>query len=163
MNHQEHEAFDYFQRFITVKLPGVFQSEFWARLTIQASAQEPAVLHAVIALSSAQRGDSSLTLRAYNTAIRQLQGHLERQDRYAIRLTRIACMVFICLEFLRGSVAAGEVHLRNGLRLLQGLQKHDGKGGKTKRPITLGSHAGSWSTFEASLLTLTDEEDIRIT
>lgn len=143
---QEKNAFGFFLGQMVVKLPGVFQSEFWEKLVPQASLQESSVLHGVIALAAAQRRENKLALRAYNTAIGQLRRHMECQTPYAIRITLITCMVFICLELVRGSRVTAETHLQNGLQLLKELQcrtGHAGAPGSVPPVITLQPRLGS--------------------
>ncbi|KAH8807256.1 hypothetical protein F5884DRAFT_833042 [Xylogone sp. PMI_703] len=118
----QRRALDHFQRYMRIKLPGVFESSFWGKLILQASFQEPAVLHSVIALSAAQLGDDNVSLRAYNQAIQDLRAHMVGDTPYVLRVTLISCMVFICLEQLRGSRKLADLHLRSGFQLLQELQ-----------------------------------------
>lgn len=122
----ESVAFDYFRRNTTTKLPGVFESGFWDTLMLQASAHEPAVLHAVIALGAAHKSEKRLALREYNKAIGHLCRHFENRDRDALRVALITCMVFVCLELLRGEFKTGQTHLRSGLELLREIQRRDG-------------------------------------
>ncbi|RYP85987.1 hypothetical protein DL769_000850 [Monosporascus sp. CRB-8-3] len=137
---QEKEAFNHFQSYMANKLPGVFESEFWEKLVLQASVQETAVLQSTIALAAGQLGNEALTLTAYNRAIGGLGEHLKRQDTYALRVTLITCILFTSLEFLRGSRSTGESHLHNGLRLLRELPSQAGNpssGGSQKKIIRL--------------------------
>ncbi|KAF4443754.1 C6 zinc finger domain-containing protein [Fusarium austroafricanum] len=119
---QQNEAFNHFQSYLKSKIPGIFKSGFWNKLVLQASVQEPAVLHSVVALAAYQIGNERLSLKAYNQAISDLCQHLKCDTKYAIRVTLIACMLFICLELMKGSRNTSDVHLQNGLRLLKHLQ-----------------------------------------
>ncbi|KAH9906979.1 hypothetical protein F4778DRAFT_778407 [Xylariomycetidae sp. FL2044] len=89
----EQSCFEWFLRKTSLKLPGAFLSPFWDSLLLQAALAEPAVLHAVLALSSAHRRDSlvyrtglephplapdaveQFSLRQYGRAISHLQPH----------------------------------------------------------------------------------------
>lgn len=125
----------------TTRLSGLFTSAFWDDLVFQASAQEPAVRHAVIALSSAQRADVAyrrnhsssrdetdaerFTLQQYNKAIGYIRDHHHHHHRQnntpsteSMRIVLITCMVFTALEFLRGRYQTGFVHLQSGIKLL---------------------------------------------
>ncbi|OJJ43891.1 hypothetical protein ASPZODRAFT_145825 [Penicilliopsis zonata CBS 506.65] len=124
------------------KIGGVFPSEFWSRLVVQATAQEPAVRHAALALASAHRGDTmswsetctapgyrngdeKFTLQQYNKAIACLQGRaVDDKDICQIRVAFIACMVFITLEILRGQFQTSRIHLQHGKMLLKHIQSH---------------------------------------
>ncbi|KAF4962476.1 hypothetical protein FSARC_9451 [Fusarium sarcochroum] len=108
---------------------------------MQAGAQEPAVLHSAIALAACQMGNESLTLKAYDQAICELRQHIKCDTKYALRVTLITCMIFVCLELLRGSRNTSSLHLQNGLRLLKDLQTRTGDlpvaSTKRKNVITL--------------------------
>jgi hypothetical protein len=115
------------------KFAGFFQSDFWQTLIFQASAQEPAVRHAVIALSSAHRSDQlhgskataardkfdgeRFTLQQYNKAIQHLRTDTT-QTSHSLRVALITCTLFVILEYLRGQYQIGSEHLRYGMKLL---------------------------------------------
>ncbi|KAJ3542249.1 hypothetical protein NM208_g4205 [Fusarium decemcellulare] len=153
-NVHERRGFDWFLSRTSKKIPGVFEPEFWKTLVLQASATEPAVFHAAVALGAAHRREMLLAtetvalvpdeqecfmLRQYNTAISHLQSHLAAgvTDKDSAHVAAIACMLFICLEFLRGNYKTGNTHLRNGLFLLHRLQAKPDSQDKT---LVLPSH-----------------------
>lgn len=119
-------GFEYFRRYTTTKLPGLFESGFWDALVLQASEQEPAVLHAVTALGAAHKNEERISLTEYNEAIRHLRQSLKRSDKEALRVCLITCMLFVCIELLRGGFKAGHAHLSNGLRILHEIQRREG-------------------------------------
>jgi len=141
---EEKTCFDFFRRRTALKLPGVFDSDFWESLIFQASSTEPAVLHAIIALGSAHRSEElnshgseyrgllkdegkmdrheRFALQQYNKAISHLQKHFSTKDKMSLRIALITCMMFICLEFLRGEYKTGNTHIENGLNLLSQMQ-----------------------------------------
>lgn len=125
----------------TTKFAGIFKSQFWETLVFQASAQEPAVRHAVVALSAAHRFDISagswvpaiygvdaerFTLQQYNKAIYHLRSATMKNNasgsrlsnKKALRVALITCMLFVTLEYLRGQYKMGSAHLRYGIQLL---------------------------------------------
>lgn len=121
----------YFNWFVTrarKKIPGIFASEFWNMLVLQVSTQENAVLYSLVALASAHKSgmlspagipkNENFTLQYYNAAIFQLQHHLVTGKTESIRIVAISCLIFICLEFMRGNIKTGADHLQNGLNLL---------------------------------------------
>lgn len=134
LTREEQGYFDWFMEKTTKKFAGLFPSDFWETLVFQASAQEPAVRHAVVALSAAHRFDIShdprtvpatygmdaerLTLQQYNKAIRYLRASTAAADMDSLRVTLIACLVFTTLEYLRGQYQMGSAHLRYGIQLL---------------------------------------------
>lgn len=123
---------------------------------LHASLEQPAIFHATLALSSIHKricfgvGDTELerapgrleqfTLRQYSEALRLLQPHHPRRhddvvvskqgperDNAATRVALIACMLFICLEFIRGRYKTGNKHLQSGMKLLTNLQAESGR------------------------------------
>ncbi|KAL7951355.1 hypothetical protein V8C42DRAFT_303860 [Trichoderma barbatum] len=119
-------GFEYFRRYTTTKLPGLFESGFWDSLVLQASEQEPAVMHAVTALGAAHKNEERISLTEYNEAIRHLRRSLDRSDKEALRVCLITCMLFVCIELLRGGFKTGHAHLTNGLRILREIQRREG-------------------------------------
>jgi hypothetical protein len=119
-------GFEYFRRYTSTKLPGLFESGFWDSLVLQASDQEPAVLHAVAALGAAHKNDEHISLVEYNKAIQHLRKSLTSSDRDTIRVCLITCLLFVCIELLRGGYKAGYTHLSTGLRMLHEIQRRDG-------------------------------------
>ncbi|RAO67479.1 uncharacterized protein BHQ10_003491 [Talaromyces amestolkiae] len=144
----------------TTRLSGLFTSAFWDDLVFQASVQEPAVRHAVIALSFAQRADvmhrrnsssgrderdaEHFTLQQYNKAIGYLRDHHHQQNNAqsteSTRIVLITCMIFTALEFLRGRYRTGFLHLQSGIKLLSEneRQRHH-QHGEQVSSILLGS------------------------
>ncbi|KAF2498731.1 hypothetical protein BU16DRAFT_615737 [Lophium mytilinum] len=112
------------------KLPGSFISNFWTTLLFQATLNEPAILHAVLALSAVHKGgivksadhQEHITLQHYSKAIKHLRPHFELNDRASSRVALITCVVFVCLELLRGHFSAAQLHLMSGLKVLQQME-----------------------------------------
>ncbi|KAJ9138088.1 Zn2/Cys6 DNA-binding protein [Pleurostoma richardsiae] len=118
------------------KLPGAFYSSFWRSFLFQASADEPAVLHAVLALSAAHKTEmlgaktshtaynslpdeqEQFLLRHYSKAITHLLPLFSSKSRASVQVALIACLAFTFMEYMRGHFNAGNTHLRNGLKLL---------------------------------------------
>jgi hypothetical protein len=118
---------------------------FWNTLLLQASLNEPAVLHAVLTLSSVHKREilvgrvqggsddesvpfeqEQFMLSQYVKAIGHLQPHFETKEKGSVRVALITCVVFICLEFLRGHFRTGQKHLENGLRVLREMYGESG-------------------------------------
>ncbi|OQD82719.1 hypothetical protein PENANT_c020G06106 [Penicillium antarcticum] len=131
LSHEENVCFDWLIQRTAKKFAGLFPSDFWETLIFQASAQEPAVRHAVIALSSAHRFDryrqetlvanrlneERFTLQQYNKAIQHLRSN-KADSSHSLRVALITCMLFVTLEYLRGQYQIGSAHLRYGMKLL---------------------------------------------
>ncbi|KAJ5108832.1 hypothetical protein N7456_005507 [Penicillium angulare] len=134
MTPDEQAYFDWFMEKTTKKFAGLFASDFWETLVLQASAQEPAVRHAVVALSAAHRFDlnyepwtipatyghdaEQYTLQQYNKAIHHLRKTTGASQKHSLQVALITCMVFVTLEYLRGQYQMGSAHLRYGIQLL---------------------------------------------
>ena len=131
--------FEWFMCRTVKKIPGLFVSTFWESLIFQASLSEPAVLHAVLTLSSVHkreifdghdqtrtqhipRKQEQFMLQHYINAIRHLQPHFSTRSKKSARVALITCVVFVCLEYLLGRFKTAEAHLQSGLKVLRELQ-----------------------------------------
>lgn len=134
----EGEVFEWFRLRTVTKIPGTFISGFWRTLVLQASVSDSAVLHAALALSDMHKtgivkvdGDTGKSsargfiLQHYGQAIRQLQPHLTTKcpNPSSFRIALITCVLFICLDYLRGHFATARIHLRNGLKVLKEMKE----------------------------------------
>ncbi|KAI0192605.1 hypothetical protein EV127DRAFT_362364 [Xylaria flabelliformis] len=135
----EKEHFDWFRYHTLSKLPGSFNSDFWVTLLPQACLSERAVLNAVLALSSVHRGRGKgnqklasmkpvneaeiFTLEHYLQAITHLQPYFSCRNRASLRITLIVCIVFVCIDLLRGNFNSARNHVRGGLRLIADMQQ----------------------------------------
>ncbi|KAJ5170553.1 transcriptional regulator family: Fungal Specific TF [Penicillium coprophilum] len=132
LSHEEQLCFDWLIKRTAKKFAGLFPSDFWETLIFQASAQEPAVRHAVIAVSSTHRfqhqstttltkyDEECFTLRQYNKAIQHLRTNVTN-NRYSLRVALITCMLFITLEYMRGQYQMAGAHLQYGMKLLSDI------------------------------------------
>ncbi|KAI1808899.1 hypothetical protein F4811DRAFT_558935 [Daldinia bambusicola] len=133
VSQEETQCLEWFAYRSTLKLPGAFRFEFWDKLIFQAASTEPAVLHAILALSSAHRREGlgfhasldvatveqeHFALKHYTNAINHLQPHFASKSNWSIRVALIACLMFVITEYLRGNFLTGYNHLQNGLRIL---------------------------------------------
>jgi hypothetical protein len=132
---EEKSCFEWFRLRTSEKLPASYASNFWSTLLFQASVTEPAVLNAVLALGAVHKigilkpgaEEASGTkaeqfiLQHYGKAITCLQPHFSREDRTSSRTALITCIIFVCFEFLRGHFQTGQVHLKNGLKILRNI------------------------------------------
>uniref|UniRef100_A0A0B7KAR3 Zn(2)-C6 fungal-type domain-containing protein n=1 Tax=Bionectria ochroleuca TaxID=29856 RepID=A0A0B7KAR3_BIOOC len=125
--------FEWFRHRSAPKLPGTFVTGFWTKLVFQAASTEPSVLHAVLALGTVHRtptlsdntaaSQEVITLRHYTKAIRHLQYHLNATGRASLHVSLIGCVIFICLELLRGHFETAHRHMDNGLKVLVEAQE----------------------------------------
>lgn len=153
LTHLETRSFEYFRRRSLYALSGFIETEFWSQFLLQVSEAEPAVKHAIIALSNfhertepkylslAEDSSQALSperqhdfaLQQYNKAIRLLRSRLSQNDQTK-NVTLTSCILFTCMEFMRGNPDAATTHLRSGLNILRlqppdSDQGHDPVGG----------------------------------
>ncbi|KAE9379928.1 hypothetical protein N431DRAFT_448759 [Stipitochalara longipes BDJ] len=130
----EHRHLDFFYSQTAPSLAGYFDSRFWSILVPQLACSEPSVQHAMIALASfhehCNAEDSAIvdhntshrqfTIRQYNKAIKYMKAykHPQKQDPMTILTT---CILFICLEFMRGDINQALAHITSGVQILQSL------------------------------------------
>lgn len=57
-------------------------------------------------------------LQNYIKAISHLQPHFSNKDKSSVRVGLITCVVFVCLELLRGRFRTAQTHLQSGLKVL---------------------------------------------
>lgn len=105
-------------------------SRFWDRTVLQVCHVEPAVRHAVLALSSLHqlseaRQDADVALRHqryadqhYNQALSAAQSLLQCSGPEDIDRVLITCLVFTCYENVRGNYAASHVHTGSGRAIM---------------------------------------------
>jgi tetratricopeptide (TPR) repeat protein len=122
---------------------GCFSSKFWDYLLPQLSYSEPAISHAVAAISSvheqylrlyspsppsfvewATAKNNKFALRQYNKAIKFMMQYLA-SPHAPLDMTMIMCSLFISLETLRGDYKQALDHLESGLRILCGRNKSE--------------------------------------
>lgn len=128
---EEKYYFEWFKCRTSKKIPGLFVLSFWNTLVFQASVNEPAVLHAVLALSSIHKDGNTyrqsqdcpdeqeqVMLSNYSKAISHLKPHFSSKDRSSVRVALITCVLFVCVEFFRGHFKTAQTHLTNGLKVL---------------------------------------------
>ena len=133
---RENAYLEWFKCRTVVKLPGSFTSKFWNTLLFQASLSEPAVLRAVLSLSSLHKRqviDASgrreanvapdeqeqFMLQNYIKSISYLKPHLVAKSKASFRVALITCLVFVCLDLLRGHFETAQIHLQSGLNILR--------------------------------------------
>ena len=120
ISESESRALDFFRQVVAPAVGGYVRSEFWTLFVLQASPQEPAVRHAVAAVSALYEDFDGATVRnafalqQYNRSINRLR----QTSDPAIVL--IVCILMICIEFLQGNVEAALAHCRHGIAILNG-------------------------------------------
>ncbi|TEA15916.1 Aspercryptin biosynthesis cluster-specific transcription regulator atnN [Colletotrichum sidae] len=124
---------DFFHQSIASMLDGQFDSRFWGHLVLQLSHSEPSVRHAVSAMSIIHRDvESSMrqtagyveanpdAQREWKTAVKSLSARIEAHpDSNLVPL--VCCLLFTCIEFLRGNAESATLHARNGFNILASI------------------------------------------
>ncbi|PVH86982.1 hypothetical protein DL98DRAFT_480974 [Cadophora sp. DSE1049] len=133
---QEKRGFQYFISQTGTELTGFYSSDFWEKLVLQASAAEPSLRHAVIAIGSIHEEFANRRLTyctsqvskghafAVNQYVKAI-GHLRRSlaDGTQAPLTALmSCILFVCFDSLRGHFVSAMAHLQSGLRILRDLK-----------------------------------------
>jgi hypothetical protein len=140
MSSEDYHAFDYYRVRSSAVLGGIVRDsgdDFWSGLVIRLAITEPAVRHALLALSSVHEkviaiGDKPET-RIPNTtfafgeyskaisAISKWKPPSNSSEPATIPL--LVCVLFICIEFLMDYEAAAQVHISQGRKILSQISE----------------------------------------
>lgn len=114
----------------SLTLASNFDREFWTRIVLQMAHSEPAVRHAVTALGYLVKTQSGSLKDArsvsvmdrtflvqYNKAVRHLVDGMADSS-CSIEVGLVACLLFICIEFLRGDHFSALAHLQSGIKII---------------------------------------------
>ncbi|KAJ4305148.1 hypothetical protein N0V90_000679 [Kalmusia sp. IMI 367209] len=127
----ENRSFFYFQTHTLPKWTEFFDSDLWSQKIMQLSHVEPAIKHGILALSTMHERFESTTpiftsksndfafvqyMQAVKHSNELLRAH--SQGRVDVEKVLIACIIFTCYENLAGNYRAANMHLRNGLLIL---------------------------------------------
>ncbi|KAF5006678.1 hypothetical protein FDECE_6970 [Fusarium decemcellulare] len=128
----ETHAFDYYRTRTSKILSGAIDGSFWSGIVLKMSATEPAVRHAILAISSLHEVvearsrnphgkalDTRFAFRQYGNAITSLRNWSQREEPSVIPL--LVCLLFICVEFLADRDSAAQMHILQGRKILSGL------------------------------------------
>ncbi|OJJ95774.1 hypothetical protein ASPACDRAFT_1907473 [Aspergillus aculeatus ATCC 16872] len=135
MNREEQRCFSFFQLRTMPAMVGFFDSALWQQLILQMGHEEPAVYHAIVALSAfhqdSERQGMPLSKEdlgntwhrfALEQSMRSFSLLHTRRASHDPRLrevTLLCCLVFVLLEWLRGQYDKAFEHLRSGIRMLK--------------------------------------------
>ena len=137
-NAEEKRGFDFFLRNTAAELSGYYDSLFWEKLILAASAQKPSLRHAVIALgalhedfsrkrlvsstSSVEDQGTQFALNQYAKAMGALRRSLSSGKEEPLTAL-MSCILFVCFDSLRGWFESAMVHLQSGLRILRDMRR----------------------------------------
>jgi hypothetical protein len=127
----ENRSFHYFQHCTLPNWTEFFDSELWSQKIMQLSHVEPAIKHGVLALSTLHELFQETTVMMgtksndfafvqYMQAVRHSNDLLtaHQEGRVNVEKVLIACIIFVCYENLAGNYRAANMHLQNGLRIV---------------------------------------------
>lgn len=127
----ENRSFFYFQTHTLPKWTEFFDSDLWSQKIMQLSHIEPAIKHGILALSTMHERfentspvftskSNDFAFVQYMQAVKHSNDLLRAhsQGRVDVEKVLIACIIFTCYENLAGNYRAANMHLRNGLLIL---------------------------------------------
>jgi hypothetical protein len=135
---------DFYHQNIASKMSGYFDSELWSTLILQLSQSEPVVRHAISAISAAHRDmeeqrAGSDALEECTTAMRCLSIRIDA-DPTSRLIPLVACLLFTCLEFMRGNVNSAKVHMLSGLNILNSSRRRSDRNNSCTDDIVIEKH-----------------------
>lgn len=131
----ERRAFHFFQHVTAPCLSGDLDGAFWRVLVLQICQSEPAVRHAVLAVSSLHEGmvqgtmmmpyvdgdgRASFALYQYNRAIACLLDQMRTVDARPL-VPLLTCVLFVCIELMQSKDRDSLLHLAQGRQILSQL------------------------------------------
>ncbi|WZH49388.1 Transcriptional regulatory moc3 [Fusarium acuminatum] len=127
---REARAFDHYRLRTAKVLSGAIDSGFWGGVVLKMSTTEPAVRHAMLAISSLHEAvesryrsvheiDTRFAFREYGNAITSLRNWGQRNEPSVVPL--LVCVLFICIEFLIDRDMAAQMHICQGRHILSTL------------------------------------------
>lgn len=144
-NDMEARALDFFRAQVAPVLSQHSSKQFWNILVSQVGQQEPAVRHALVCIGSMYEvlGDNShrllttsqeaFAITQYNLALRKLIPAASDKN-----MTLLVCLLFICIETLRGNKNMAIEHCRHGITICNSMPEGlSGWAGQELRPIFL--------------------------
>ncbi|KAF3053832.1 hypothetical protein E8E11_010578 [Didymella keratinophila] len=129
---------EFYHQCAVPSLSSRFDHEFWSKTSLQMAYTEPAVRHAIIALGYLNQTEpgslkharsrfqgvhgNKVFLNHYNEAVRKLVSRMTDPS-YSPEIGLVTCLLFVCIEFLRGNYCTAFTHMTNGLRLVREWQQ----------------------------------------
>ncbi|KAJ6032183.1 hypothetical protein N7540_002915 [Penicillium herquei] len=116
---------------------GLISSDLWNHLIPQLIHQQPMIRHAVAAVSAAcleqfcpigssVSQNSVIALRQYNKAINEFVDFASKAQNQEFEQMLVGCILFICLEMVRGDQDQALSHLDGALQLMQKYRARTG-------------------------------------
>ncbi|KAI1609312.1 hypothetical protein EDD37DRAFT_653725 [Exophiala viscosa] len=175
----EGQAFDFFRSYSVPDLTALFRvdEDFWHVSVLRMSMTQPAVRYAVTGLGALHQvfshgyqtvvpDDTSdaqvqFALRQCNRAIKALSANAGRQDEPIHKVSMLmTCILFTCYSTLQGHQTQSLMHFRNGLKLLESLERSTRTSGTsaTLYDELMESFVSAFTTLENQARTLICDE-----
>ncbi|KAK1825853.1 hypothetical protein QBC39DRAFT_270161 [Podospora conica] len=126
----EKRSFHFFQHATAPCLSGDFDGDFWRVLVLRICQTEPAVKHAVLAVSSFHEAMTtpymdaedrhSFALSQYNKAIAYLLDQMQNVEAKPL-VPLLTCVLFVCIELMQNKDKESLLHLEQGRQILSQL------------------------------------------
>ena len=161
-----------------------FDSAFWKLAVPQLGQEDPAVRYALTSLAAfhekmdlpsiadladpeAKKKEIAIhnfSLKQYNNSILALNRQMDAQGYNAVKSVMVCCMLYICIETLRGDPGAMISHIQNGLKVYnEWLRKVKGSHDISKAladPSSLeGSISRTFSRMDSTATTFVDDHE----
>ena len=128
---QEFRAFDFFRAKTIPDLSGNHVYDLWDRILPQAAHFDTGIRHGLLALASIHEsfaadrtngvGAEAFALEQYNLAIRHhMEALLHPKQNDSLEAYLVSCLIFVCIEALRGHYGSALSLVQQGLGILQG-------------------------------------------
>lgn len=141
----EARALDFFRAQVAPVLSQHSSKQFWNVLVSQVGQQEPAVRHALVCIGSMYEGlgdnshrllttsQETFAITQYNLALKKLISTASDKN-----MTLLVCLLFICIETLRGNKNMAIEHCRHGITICNSMPEGlSGWAGQELKPIFL--------------------------
>ncbi|PVI00495.1 hypothetical protein DM02DRAFT_614255 [Periconia macrospinosa] len=124
------QYFEFYQNCVGHSIATAYDSNFWCRVAPRMAQTEPSIRHALIALGYFNKATTGSLKHArlsderhetlffhYNKAVRSLIERM-KQISFDPEIGLVTCILFVCIEFLRGDFITAFTHLQNGLKMI---------------------------------------------
>ncbi|KAJ5238451.1 hypothetical protein N7468_003070 [Penicillium chermesinum] len=115
---QERQYVHFFCNETIRAMAGFFPSEFWNHRLPELSYHSPAVRHAVAAVGAMH--ERQLQGRLVSASTWRFLEQIKSPETASVELMLVQCLLFVCLEMLKGNIARAIEHTKGGLQILTG-------------------------------------------
>ncbi|KAI9650078.1 hypothetical protein NHQ30_000091 [Ciborinia camelliae] len=132
---RERRAFHFFINMTAPMMGGFGEENCWSEMIPRAAHHEPSILHALIALGALHESrekssrsaapnnllapaEEEFSLVEYNRAIRCLVEPFSKNERQAMDVCLINCVLFSAFEMMQGNYGSGAAHQESGSKIL---------------------------------------------